>query len=111
MKQVCDSFYELKELCRQYGVNISTTTIYSQRLFGKSGVYSPTGEKTYLAYSENWCNRVLEQLRKDIDYTLNKYNNCYIELIQDDDIDTLASRVMLTECYGYRRFYLSVHAR
>ena len=109
MEKVCESFNELKTLCKKYGVAITEQSLYRQRLFGKSGYYGPIDEKMFIAYNERWCSRVLCQLKKDIEQLTEKYGNCCIKLNKYDDIDVANSIRNLTECYGYREVYLTAH--
>jgi hypothetical protein len=107
--EICKSFNELRELCKKYGLSITEHSLYTQQLFGKSGYYEPIYEKHLLAHNENKCNRVLNNLKEQIESIVKEHGNCFIEIKQYDDIDVENSIRNLTECYGYRERYLSVN--
>lgn len=93
----CKPFKELAKIVeRKYGITIKPTDLYEVRLFGKSGRYDESGARSYTAFDESKCNRLIESIKS----FGRKRTTCAI--VNNDYIDTDYSERYLTECYGNR---------
>lgn len=93
----CKEFKQLAKLVeKKFGVALKLTDLYSVRLFGKSGRYDESGERTYVAFNPNKCLENIDLIKS----FGRKRTKMAIENI--DDIDTDYSVRYLTECYGNR---------
>lgn len=93
----CKSFKELAKIVeKKYHFTIKPTDLYNVGLFGKSGLYNESGARSYTAFDERKCNRLI----KNIKSFGRKRTTCAI--VTNDYIDTDYSERYLTECYGHR---------
>lgn len=99
----CDEFKELSKLVMErYGMKLKVDDLYEVSLFGKSGRYGESGERRYTAFDKFECKRCINEIKS-------YGNRKTVAAIRNfDDIDTMRSRMYLTECYGDRRRSLDI---
>lgn len=88
----------LKRNCNK---EVTPTTFYSVRLFGKRSVYDESGERNYMCFNPKWCEETLDEAKK----AKKRWHKVSFKVKEHDDIDTEYSSYYETECYGLREVY------
>ena len=72
---ISESYKKLQNLLRrECNFNLKNTDLYSERIFGKNGIYS-SKDRELVCEDEIWSHNKYVRALKDIEYIKNKYPN------------------------------------